>query len=294
MHPVLFELPWGASANAYGTMILLGSLLCMVLTYKDMRARRLGKDGALSLWVDYWLALVVGSFVGGRALHIVTSPEVYRDDWGLVLAFDGTGFVYFGSVAASTLGIALVARRHAAPLGAVIDVSATWLGLEHAFGRLGCWLAGCCWGAPAHRGAVFPPESMAWRHGEVPRDESGTVPLFPTQLVEVGGLLVILGAMAVLRLRRGIETPWRQASRYAVAYGLLRLFTEATRGDPSRGMIFEIPIPALSRLLGLSSTQPVLLSGGQLVAIALVVVGAIGLRRTRAAAARDRRGPAGV
>ena len=64
MHPILFELPWGAPANAYGTMILLGSLGCMVLTHWDMRARGLGKDGTLPLWVDYWLVLVVGPLWG--------------------------------------------------------------------------------------------------------------------------------------------------------------------------------------------------------------------------------------
>ncbi len=60
--------------------------------------------------------------------------------------------VLIGGVAAGSATFALYARRHALPLWSLADAIAAPLALAQAFGRLGCFAAGCCWGIPVDAG----------------------------------------------------------------------------------------------------------------------------------------------
>ena len=146
-------------------------------------------------------------------------------------------------------------------------------------------MAGCCWGAPTD-GAwslSFGPDSVAYLAGEVPHAGDHTVPLHPAQLYESLGLLTLFVVLLMIRRRRGVEAPWRAAYRYLVGYGLLRLSTEVFRGDPSRGLLLELRSDTLAGWLGLPADQALLLSVSQAIALAMLVVGVIGLRRSAAA-----------
>lgn len=284
MHPVLFELPWGGTANAYGTLILIGGLSSIPGAWWDAKQRGIGGNQLLSFIVDFYLAVTLGAFLGGRLLHVLTVPSEYLANPMRVLVSDGTGFVFFGSLAAIVAAWAWVARRHGTAFSTVCDLAATWMALGHAFGRLGCLFAGCCWGAPtdAGFGVHFGPESVVALVQGAPMHGDHTVALVPIQAIEAGGLFLIAAVLALVRVRRGPEAPWRQASRYAIGYGLLRSATDSLRGDESRGFVFEVPGGALAELFGMAPTQPMLLSVSQLVAIGLVIAGIVGLRRNRA------------
>lgn len=286
MHPILFELPWGGTANAYGTLILIGGLASIPGIWWDAKRRNLGSASTASFVVDFCLVIIVGAVLGGRLVHIVTMPGPYLEDPRLIFQIESTGFVFFGSLLAIVAGWMWLARRYDTRFGTLCDLGATWMGLGHAFGRLGCFFAGCCWGAPTQStlGQAFPPTSVAYLLGEVPRAGEHTVPLHPTQLYEAAGLAVIFATLAYLRVRRGIEPMWCQASRYAVAYGLLRVFIEMFRGDPSRGILAHLSWPAGAGVLALPPGHPLALSVSQAIAIALVGAGVYGLRRTRYAA----------
>ena len=286
MHPVLFHLPGLGPVNAYGTLILLGGLAAMPGVHRDIVARGMAKGRAGSMLIDFYLVLVFGAAIGGRVLHVLTVPSDYLDDPSRLVAMDGTGFVFFGSLAAIVLGFAWLARRYGTTFGEICDLGATWIPLGHVFGRLGCWFAGCCWGAPtdAAWGVTFPADSVAWLAAEIPRDGDHTVPLHPVQLYESASLALLFAWLSWNRWTRGIEPPWRQAGRYAVGYGLLRTLIEPLRGDASRGLLLSVPIPPISRLVGLPPDHPLLLSVSQAIGLVLVAAGALAL-------ARSRRGP---
>jgi phosphatidylglycerol:prolipoprotein diacylglycerol transferase len=284
MHPVLFELPWGGHANAYGTLILLGAVATFPGIWWDAKQRGIGGKELLSFFIDFYLAVALGAFLGGRLLHVLTVPSEYLANPMRVLVSDGTGFVFFGSLFAIVGAWAWVARRHGTSFSTVCDLAATWMALGHAFGRLGCLFAGCCWGAPtdASFGVAFGPDAVVTLVHGAPMDMAHgdhTVPLVPIQAIEAGGLFLLAAVLATVRIRRGPEAPWRQASRYAIGYGVLRFITDAMRGDDSRGFVFEVPGGALAELVGMAPTQPMLLSVSQLVAIGLVVTGIVALRR---------------
>ncbi len=291
MHPVLLELPGFGPVNAYGTLILIGGLLAMPCAYWDLGDRGLAPGRRGSMLVDLYLVLVFGAAIGGRVLHVLTAPSRYLDDPAAMFSADGTGFVFFGSLAAIALGMVWLARRYETTMSSVVDTAATWMPMSHVFGRLGCWFAGCCWGAPSDAGwaVQFGPESVAYQAGEVAHatataahaEALATVALHPTQLYESSGLLLCFLVLLYFRRRNGVEAPWRQASRYALCYGTLRTITEVFRGDGSRGYLVQWRIPELSELLALPADHPILLSVSQAVGLSLVALGLWGLRRTR-------------
>jgi len=283
MHPVLFESPWGGTVNSYGTMILLGVLVTMVGVSWDARGRGIAEGRRASFVVDAYLVMIVGSFVGGRLLYAVTRPRELLADPGRLFSLESTGFVFFGSLLASVAGLLWVARRYGTQFSSLCDLILTWVPLMHAFGRLGCFCAGCCYGAP-WRGpwaVSFPKGSIAFLDPAIPHIDGGTTPLHPTQLYEAAGLLVVFLTLLGFRRVRGAERPWRQASRYALGYGILRLCTELWRGDADRKFLFEWRLPDLADALSLPHGHVFALSTSQAVAVVLVGVGIWGLRRSR-------------
>lgn len=283
MHPVLFEPPWGGTVNSYGTMILLGVLVTMVGVTWDARGRGIAEGRRASFVVDAYLVMIVGSFVGGRLFYAITSPGEFVADPGRLFTLESTGFVFFGSLVASAAGLWWVARRYGTDPSRLWDLILTWLPLMHFFGRLGCFCAGCCYGAPwtGPWGVSFPEESIAFLDPAIPHVDGGTAPLHPTQLYEAAGLLALFLTLLAFRLLRNAEPPWRQASRYALGYGILRLCTELWRGDADRKFLFESRWPDLADVLSLPPGQVLALSTSQAVAVVLVGVGIWGLRRSR-------------
>jgi len=289
VHPVLFQLPWGP-ANAYGTMILLGGISCMPLIAWDARQRRIAPGQLGSFVIDFYLVLVFGAAIGGRVLHLVTLPGDLLTNLSRAFALDAGGFVFFGSLLAIVAGWAWLARRYDTRFSALCDLGATFIPLGHGFGRLGCFLAGCCFGAPTSGAFAvsFPPDSIAARTGEVPLHGASTIPLIPVQLVEAIALFALFGVMIALRLRNGPHAPpFRTTSTYLLGYGIIRAATEIVRGDLSRGFVFETTIPWLTAWLHLPPGHPVALSVSQAFAAAMVVAGLVGLRMTRVRAQDD-------
>ncbi len=287
MNPTLFDLPWGP-ANSYGTLILLGVLASMPGCWWDLRARRLattGRHTTATLFLDLYLYLAAGVVVGGRALYVLTTPEVYLAHPLRALAPEPTGFVFFGSFLGMVLALWIYARRRDLVPGAVFDVVATWTPIAHVGGRLGCFFAGCCYGAPTDLpwGLSFPDRAIAFRDAAIPHAGAHTVPLHPSQLYEAAALAGLGAVLVALRLRR-VPPPWRQAARYAVGYGTLRLVLELVRGDADRRFLFELRAPALARWLHVPHDQILALSTSQIVSLALIALGAWGLRRTAARA----------
>jgi phosphatidylglycerol:prolipoprotein diacylglycerol transferase len=120
------------------------------------------------------------------------------------------------------------------PLWTTTDVFAPGIALGHVVGRMGCLLAGCCFGKPT---------SVAWAitfTDPAAAANVGTplgIPLHPTQLYEAGAELLILGFL-LLWERRGRGFPGRTFWSYMLLYGVSRFVIEFYRGD-SRGMVFD-------------------------------------------------------
>jgi len=280
MHPILLEGTWIGDLNSYGTLILFGGLSLAPGMWWDRRQRDLPAE----LILDIYIVFVVGCFVGGRVLDIISRPSVFLAEPARIFSGQDS-FVFYGSLIGVFLGFFWLAHKYRRPMYELCDLVAPWVPLGHGIARIGCWLAGCCFGAPVLGdpawSAHFPAGSIAHSSGEVPLHGATTAGLFPIQLMEVGGLWVLGLLLMTRRIRRGVETPWRMSGLYALGYGLLRLFTELFRGDHSRNHLFTLELPRLAELLRLPADQPFLLSTSQLISLGLMFWGAVMIRRSR-------------
>jgi phosphatidylglycerol:prolipoprotein diacylglycerol transferase len=112
----------------------------------------------------------------------------------------------------------------------LIDVIAIGIPLGHAFGRLGCFFYGCCYGKPTDSfiGVLFPPDSAAGYLG---------VKVIPTQLISSFFLFVLFFILLFLRKKKRFDG--QIALSYIILYSIFRFLIEFFRGDP-RGTFLHL------------------------------------------------------
>lgn len=135
-----------------------------------------------------------------------------------------SGFTFYGGLIASLFSLWVLSRLKGISFIFSANVLTQPLVLAHAFGRIGCFLGGCCYGIPTTSifGVVFPEDSL-------PYLEFGVQPIHPTQLYESFFLFLLY-----LFLTR-IELKWKFVT-YLIAYPIIRFIIECFRGD-SRGAL---------------------------------------------------------
>lgn len=234
MHPILFEIPridlgsWVIGPipiRLYGLMIGIGFLLGITLASR--RAKKEGINPELIL--DMGVYLLLAAIIGSRALYVATTLREFTANPLDAFAIWKGGLVFYGGLlAAVPTGIWYV-KKHSLPVWKTADIMAPSISLGHAFGRLGCFFAGCCYGAPCSGPACITftdPHSLA----------PAGIPLFPTQLMESAGELVIFGLL--LTLRRYKRFDGQVFAVYLLLYAVLRFTIEFFRGDVARGVYF--------------------------------------------------------
>jgi phosphatidylglycerol:prolipoprotein diacylglycerol transferase len=230
----------------YGVLLVTGIALGIWLAGK--RATAAGLPGErvadLAFWVVLW------GLVGAKVLLLVTSPSYLtslENLWWLLRS----GGVFYGGFIGAAIAAFVLLRRYRIPFRRAADALAPSLALGHFFGRLGCFAAGCCYGAACER-----PWAVTFTH-PLAHSISGTplhVPLHPVQLYEAVFNLANYGLLAWLYKRR--PAPGIVLATYLMTYGVGRFVIEHFRGDADRGFV----------LGGMLSTS-------QAIAIGMVVAG---------------------
>ncbi|HEX2049878.1 MAG TPA: prolipoprotein diacylglyceryl transferase family protein [Actinomycetota bacterium] len=134
---------------------------------------------------------------------------------------------YHHEIAVFAVAAALLAAA-GGPIAAYLDATAAGIGAFLAFGRIGCLLAGCCFGRPWRRGVRYGHDHAA----EGFPDALVGVPLFPLQAAEAAAAAAITAAVSVAVLRGA--APGVAFCLYVVAYDAVRFALELARGDAER------------------------------------------------------------
>ena len=166
MHPVLFTIPGiNLSVPAYGFMMMLGFLTAIL--WAAHRAQRSGANPDVVLNCGF-IALI-GGVAGARAMYVVHYWEQFalrgspgQIIWGILNVSEG-GLEFYGGFIAATLGVVLYMVLWKHSLRWYVDITAPSAMLGLAFGRLGCFLNGCCWG-----GACTLPWAVAFPYASPP------------------------------------------------------------------------------------------------------------------------------
>ncbi len=206
---------------SYGLMMGLGIICAILLT--EYRAGRNGLKADAIFYLAVWG--VIGGFAGSKLLYFITElPQIIKNP-SIILNFS-QGFVVYGAIIGGIAGGAIYLRIAGLPFLPYFDLVMPSVALAQGIGRIGCFLAGCCYGreTDAWYGIVFPHSDIA----------PEGVKLIPTQLFSSildffhFGILIVIGRKAK---KNGIV-----GACYLLFYGLGRFAVEQLRDDP-RGNI---------------------------------------------------------
>lgn len=208
--------------HGYGLMIAIGVIIAYLVGEK--RAKNKGLDHEPILSITIWCLL--GGLLGAKLMFYLTIiPEIIADPSQIWKTADG--FVVYGGIIIGILTGYLYCRRKKLPFLKYFDLVMPSIALAQAFGRLGCFLAGCCYGeeTASRFSLVFPDNSYA---------PSG-IHLIPTQ--PISSALNFLNFFALIFLAKKVKADGQVAALYLIFYSVGRFIIEFYRGDIERGSI---------------------------------------------------------
>ncbi len=276
MYPIFFELPdWfpflgNQPITSFGVLMLLAFLTGGYVIRAEFR--RIGEDPDKA-W-DLVFMGVVGGIVGAKAYYVLLNyPRLVTDPAGLI--FSRGGLVWYGGFLLATALVIWEIRRLKLRVPQTADLIAPALALAYAVGRIGCFLVGDDWGRPTDSvfGIRFPRGTPATTVQNIEQmfgltvdpaliEKYGqVVPVHPTQLYEIAMSTLIF--FALWRIRdHGHHKGWL-FSLWLVLAGVERFLVEFLRAKDDR--FFGV------------------LTLAQMISLAIVAAGVIGMARTRRA-----------
>jgi len=226
MYPILFKIG-PLTIHTYGLLVAAGFVVGLGLAMRQAKKEGLPSQKI----VDLGFYIVLGSLIGSRIFYIFVNPAPYmRNPLDIFKIWEG-GLVFYGGIVLVVPIFIWYAKRHALGIWRTADVFAPSIAIGHAFGRIGCFFAGCCHGKIADSlpwSVVFTsPECLAPTH----------VPLHPTQLYEAGGEAI--NFLFLITLRKYKSFNGQLFVSYILFYAVLRFIVEFFRGDQGRGYILD-------------------------------------------------------
>jgi phosphatidylglycerol:prolipoprotein diacylglycerol transferase len=224
MYPELFSIG-PLTLHSYGLFVGLGFLAALLIAMRTERSYALAPQQVL----DIGFIMLISALVGSRLLYVLMNFSFYvRHPLGLLEIWHG-GLVFSGGALCAIGSLIWYARRHSL---SVLDLGDLWAPAAAAgqgFGRIGCFMAGCCYGKPADVpwAVVFTnPKSLAPLN----------VPIHPTQLYHSVSGFFLFGILMFIHRKKsysGQVILW-----YLLLHSFGRLFIERFRGD-DRGILFH-------------------------------------------------------
>ncbi|MBX7245061.1 MAG: prolipoprotein diacylglyceryl transferase [Candidatus Sumerlaeaceae bacterium] len=245
MRPILFTL-WGFPIPSYGVLTAIGILAATLMAALLARRARVSLDFV----PDFVFWVVLAGFVGARLTYLLLNPQEFRSD-PIGSLFSGGGGVFLGGLAGGILAGWWISRRWKVSVWLAADLFAPAVALGHAFGRIGCYLSGCCYGClakgipalgvryPRIDGADGNPIG-AWAYmdhlnrGLMDATSHHSMPVYPIQLIEAFLNAGLCAALVMYWKRRRFDG--QVAALYLSGYAILRFLTELFRGDDERGI----------------------------------------------------------
>ena len=220
MHPILYSFD-GVTIYTYGFFVSVGFLVAFALFLFELKKRGISVDTGIDL--AFWVLLA--AIVGSRLVYVVINLGYFINyPLKIFMLWEG-GLVWYGAFLGA-LGAALIYFRAKRLNGWIwTDTAIPFVALGQAIGRIGCLMAGCCYGRPTDLfwGITFTRSEIA----------PAGMALHPTQIYD---MLLDLGIFLILFFRRDRVTfRGEQILSYIFLYGATRTIVEAFRGDP-RGL----------------------------------------------------------
>ncbi len=208
------------TVHGYGLMIGLGFLVAVLVGCYRAKKYGLSDDHLINLAIN----VLIFGFLGGKLLFIIVEfPTFLKAPMSII---GSEGFVVYGGIIAGILTIYIYCKIKKISFFSYFDILAPSVAINQAFGRIGCFLAGCCYGRETRSaiGVVFPEGALA---------PSG-VKLIPTQLFSAGGDFLLFFGLIIYAKRAKYRG--NVSACYLLFYSIGRFVIEIFRND-ERGAV---------------------------------------------------------
>jgi phosphatidylglycerol:prolipoprotein diacylglycerol transferase len=222
---------FGFPVPMYGLMAIIGFVVSLVVALK-----RAGVYGLTKQDMGFSSAyMVIGIIIGSKLMYFITNIPKLINNWDLflerpweVIMIVFSGFVFYGGLIGGALGVIIYAKQFKLQVMPFADAIAPVIPLFHAFGRIGCFFGGCCYGIEYHGifAIDFPYNELTPELSEVTR--------FPVQFME--SLLNIILFIFLLIYSKKKRKSGQTLGIYLLCYAVIRTVTEMFRGDLVRGV----------------------------------------------------------
>jgi phosphatidylglycerol:prolipoprotein diacylglycerol transferase len=223
MHPVLL-----GPIKSYGFMLALSFLVGIWVAVR--RGRRVGV--APETIYDLSFVILISSLVGVRLSYVLTHLDQFAGQWLQIFAITEGGLTLYGGIILALAAGWFFCRRRDLPYLLAADLMIPSVALGIGITRIGCFLAGCCYGEPCDL-----PWAVRFPEGSPPVNHFGHVPVHPAQLYSSLGGFLVFGLLLLWERHR-----WRRGDtmgRFLLLYGIHRFLVDFTRYyEPSQTMLF--------------------------------------------------------
>ncbi len=212
----------GYTVHGYGLMIAIGIIAAYLVA--EFRAKRKNLDHEKIFSLTIWCFL--GGILGAKLLYYITEIKSILADPSILLDV-GNGFVVYGGIIGGIFAGFLFCKRYKLNFFRYFDLVMPSIALAQGFGRLGCFLAGCCYGLETNSilGIIFHESDYA----------PNGIRLIPTQLISSG--LDFLNFLALVLISKRVKADGQVAGFYLIFYSVGRFILEFYRGDLIRGSV---------------------------------------------------------
>ena len=216
MKPVIFEI-LGVEIYGYGLMIALGIIAALGILFKLSRDKGYNEDKVFNMAL---ISIILG-VLGGKILFIITEFKNIINNPYILKDF-GAGFVIYGAIMGGAIGVYAYCRKQRWNVLKVLDIVVPGVAIAQGFGRIGCLLAGCCYGAP-----TALPWGITFHESPFAVNE---VSLHPTQVYS--SLFDFALGIFLLWSLKEYKKPGKTFSLYVILYSIGRFLVEFLRNDP--------------------------------------------------------------
>ncbi len=203
------------TVHSYGVMIAIGVLCALFL------GEKLAVKKGLSAEPIYWLTILCAffGFLSAKLLFcLIEFDKVIKDP---MFIFTSNGFVVYGGIIGGILAAMIYCKKKKLSFLGYFDVVLPAVAVAQGFGRIGCFLAGCCYGRETDL-----PIGIAFHHSNF---APNGVKMIPTQLISSVGMFLIAGILLLyMRKERRLG---RTGALYLILYSIGRFLVEFLRND---------------------------------------------------------------
>lgn len=217
---------FGFTVPMYSLCIEVGIFFAVLILFYDCKRKNV-------LWNDAVVIGVAGiatGFAGAKLLYVITAYSPHQI--GEIIA-DGKweyitngGFVFYGGFIFGIAGALVGAWLSGSRLKVYENVLVKLIPLVHAFGRVGCFFAGCCYGKPSKNafGVIYTTPAS---------DAPCGIALLPVQLYEAAFNMFLFAIMLLIDKKKRSDRILLPV--YLLGYSVERFIMEYFRYDEIRG-----------------------------------------------------------